>query len=113
MEDTGTLQSLTFLAKAKRVDLQRVLVLRTASDYDYSQRPGVSAAESLASTKIGHYVAYIPALEAAWRVGSVVVHNLVENWARYQDVMPPLAYFPNSSTFCDVTWRSSSLRSMK
>jgi purine nucleoside permease len=34
MEDTGTLQSLTFLANAKKVDLSRVLVLRTASNYD-------------------------------------------------------------------------------
>ena len=28
MEDTGTLQSMTFLAKAGRVDLNRVMVLR-------------------------------------------------------------------------------------
>ena len=34
MEDTGTLQSLTFLSKAGRVDLNRIMVLRTASDYD-------------------------------------------------------------------------------
>lgn len=88
MEDTGTLQSLTFLARAKRVDLRRVLVLRTCSDYDYSQRPGVSAAESLANTKIGHYVAYIPALEAAWRVGHVVVREIVDHWSRYRETLP-------------------------
>ena len=68
MEDTGTLQSLTFLAKAGRVDIRRVLVLRTASDFD-QQRPGMTAAESLAQTKIGRYTAYLPALETAWRVG--------------------------------------------
>ena len=33
MEDTGTLQSLTFLAQAGKVDLKRVLVLRTVSNY--------------------------------------------------------------------------------
>src|ERR1700704_333252 len=65
MEDTGTLQSLTFLAKAGRVDLNRVLVLRTASDFD-QQRPGMTAAESLAHNKIGSYTGYLPALEAAW-----------------------------------------------
>jgi purine nucleoside permease len=86
MEDTGTLQSLTFLAKAGRVDVQRVLVLRTASDYDH--HPDMSAADSLAATKIGKYVAYIPALDAAWRVGSVVVHELAAKWNRYRDVMP-------------------------
>ena len=50
MEDTGTLQSLTWLAKAKKVDINRVLVLRTASNFD-QQRPGITAAESLAETK--------------------------------------------------------------
>jgi purine nucleoside permease len=62
MEDTGTMQALTFLAKAGRADVDRVLVLRAASNYD-QQRPGIGAAESLAETKIGQYGAYLPALE--------------------------------------------------
>lgn len=89
MEDTGTLQSLTFLAKAGRVDRSRVLVLRTASNFD-QQRPGISAAESLAETKIGTYSAYLPALESAWRVGHVVVEELAGHWPKYQDHTPPL-----------------------
>lgn len=87
MEDTGTMQSLTFLANAGRVDLKRVLVLRTASDFDMPP-PGVSAAESLAGTKIGSYTGFTPALEAAWRVGHRVVANLLENWSRYRDEVP-------------------------
>lgn len=87
MEDTGTLQSLTFLNKAGKVKLDRVLVLRTASNFD-QQREGITAAESLAETKIGQYGAYLPSLEAAWRVGSVVVHELTGNWARYKDRLP-------------------------
>jgi purine nucleoside permease len=87
MEDTGTLQALTFLSKAGRVDLNRVLVLRAASNYD-QQRPGISAAESLAETKIGTYVAYLPALEAAFRVGHVVVDELAQHWDRYRDRPP-------------------------
>jgi len=87
MEDTGTLQSLIFLAKAGRADLNRVLVLRTASNYD--QPPaGVTAAENLARTKLGQYSAYLPALEAAWRVGNTVVEYLVGNWMKYRDVTP-------------------------
>ncbi len=39
MEDTGTLQSLTF-RKAGRIDYSRVMVLRTVSNFD-QQRPGV------------------------------------------------------------------------
>src|SRR5580704_7558109 len=76
MEDTGTLQALTFLSKVGRVDINRVLVLRTASDFDQPV-PGKTAADSLAQNKIGHYTGYLPALEAAWRVGSVVVSSLV------------------------------------
>jgi len=87
MEDTGTLQALTFLSKAGRVDLERVLVLRTASNFD-QQRPGITAAESLAETKIGQYSAYQPALESAWRVGHAVVAELVRNWSRYRDRLP-------------------------
>jgi len=87
MEDTGTLQSLTFLSKAGRIDLNRVMVLRAASNYD-QQRPGATAAESLAETKIAKYSAYRPALEAAWRVGHVVVEELTRHWARYRDHAP-------------------------
>ena len=88
MEDTGTLQSLTFLARAKRVDVQRVLVLRTASNFDM-QWPGGDAAESLSGEKLGPgYSAYLPSLEAAHRVGSVVVHELVKNWGLYENAVP-------------------------
>ncbi|MCS7023225.1 MAG: purine nucleoside permease [Bryobacteraceae bacterium] len=87
MEDTGTLQALTFLAAAGRVDRNRVMVLRTASNFD-QQRPGISAAESLAETKVGSYVAYLPALDAAHRVGSVVVRELVSNWSLWRESTP-------------------------
>jgi purine nucleoside permease len=87
MEDTGVLQALTFLNKSKRADLNRVLVLRTASDFDQPV-PGMTAAQSLARNKIGQYTGYLPALEAAWRVGNTVVTNLVEHWSQYRDRMP-------------------------
>ena len=87
MEDTGTMQSLTLLAKAKRVDLNRVLVLRTASNFDLPP-PGVTAAENLARTELGRYSAYLPALEAAWRVGDAVVEHLLRNWNEYREKTP-------------------------
>jgi len=74
MEDTGTLQSLTWLARAGRVDVRRVLVLRTVSNFD-QQEEGMTAAESLFGEKLGSYSAYGPALESAYRVGSTVVTN--------------------------------------
>jgi purine nucleoside permease len=87
MEDTGTLQSLTWLAAAGRVDRQRVMVVRTASNFD-QQRDGITAPESLVETKIGSYVAFGPSLDAAHRVGSVVVHELVRGWKVYRERVP-------------------------
>ena len=87
MEDTGTMQALSFLHTAGKVDRSRVLVLRTASNFD-QQRDGITAPESLSETKVGSYVAYLPALDAAWRVGRVVVHELVRGWSRYEGQSP-------------------------
>ena len=87
MEDTGTLQSLTWLARAGKVDINRVLVLRAASNYD-QQRIGATAAESLGETKVSQYSAYMPSLDAAYRVGHVVVDDLVANWSQTRDKLP-------------------------
>jgi purine nucleoside permease len=88
MEDTGTLQSLTLLAKSGRADLNRVLVLRTGSNFDQPP-PGVSPAENLAQLKLGKgYTAYVPALEAAWRVGNTVVQEILRNWSKYRETTP-------------------------
>jgi len=87
MEDTGTLQSLQSLARAGRVDANRVLVLRTVSNYDRQPR-GLSAADDLARQRIGAYAAYLPALEAAYRVGHAVVNELLTHWAQYGKAIP-------------------------
>ena len=87
MEDTGTLQSLEYLAKTGKVDWQRVLVLRTVSNYD-RQPKGIDAATSLASQRIGQYGAYLPSLEAAYSVGHTVVAELLKNWSSYQGQIP-------------------------
>jgi len=87
MEDTGTMQSLEFLAKAGRVDVNRVLILRTASDFD-QPLPGETPAHNLARNQLGKYTGYLPALDAAWRVGHVPVAELVKNWDKYRDRTP-------------------------
>jgi purine nucleoside permease len=87
MEDSGTLQALTFLSQAGRVDLQRVLVLRTVSNYD-REAPGVTAAESLKGMIFGSYSAYMPALEAAQIVGDKVVRDIVEHWTDRESTIP-------------------------
>jgi purine nucleoside permease len=87
MEDTGTLQALTFLNRAGRVDLRRVLVLRTISNYD-RPAPGVTAAESLKQMAAGNYSDFMESLEAAERVGDKVVRDLVEHWAERESAIP-------------------------
>jgi purine nucleoside permease len=82
MEDTGTLQSLEYLARAGRVDKSRVMVLRTVSNYDRQPRD-MDAAASLASQRIGTYSAYLPSLEAAYVVGHTVVNELLTHWPKY------------------------------
>ena len=87
MEDTGTLQSLEYLAKAGKVDGQRILVLRTVSNYD-QQPKGMDAATSLSNQRIGAYGAYLPSLEAAYSVGHAVVSELIKNWELYHESPP-------------------------
>jgi purine nucleoside permease len=87
MEDTGTLQALTFLDQAGRADLKRVLVLRTVSNYD-REAPGLTPAESLKNMAGGKYAAYLPSLEAAERVGDKVVRDIVEHWTERESNLP-------------------------
>ena len=91
MEDTGTYGSLLWLTRAGKVDVKRMLVLRTISNFDM-QWPGGDAAESLSGEKLGPgYSAYIPSLEAAHAVGSRVVHALLDGWETYQTVPPTVS----------------------
>jgi len=92
MEDTGTAQALTWLTRAGKADVRRLLVLRTASNYDM-QWPGATAAQSMFGEKIGHYSGYIPSLEAAFRVGNPVVQAILAGWDKYK-VEPPAAKQP-------------------
>ena len=69
MEDTGTLLSLQFLA-----------------NFDREPR-GMSAADSLATQRIGKYGAYLPSLEAAYTVGHTVVNELLTHWPKYEQTV--------------------------
>lgn len=86
MEDTGTLQALMFLDNAGKVDMERALVLRTASNFSMPH-DGITAAESMKNENNG-YSAYVPSLEAAWLVGSKVVKELTNNWSQYAQELP-------------------------
>ena len=81
------MQSLTLLAKAGSIGLHRVPVLRSASNFDMPP-PGLAATENLARTKLGSYSAYLPALDAAWRVGNAIVVEFVRGWSKHGDSLP-------------------------
>jgi purine nucleoside permease len=86
MEDTGTYQSLAYVTPTGKVDKDRLLVLRTASNYTM-QPPGGSAAKNLLSENEG-YSGLGASVEAAYRVGSVVVDDIVAHWDSYRDTPP-------------------------
>ncbi|HEY0794049.1 MAG TPA: purine nucleoside permease [Chthoniobacterales bacterium] len=87
MEDSGTLQSLNRLARAGRVDLRRVLVLRTASNFD-SEPPSRTAVQNLADEVQHTYSAYLPSLEAAFQVGNKAVDALLKSWPAGPEAAP-------------------------
>lgn len=82
-EDQSIAYALSLLQQAGRVDNRRYLVLRTASNYCMPP-DGASSVES-GTAELG---AYLPALEAAYRVGSPVVHEIVTHWPKYRETMP-------------------------
>lgn len=84
MEDSGTLTALRRLSRPHRIDLQRVLVLRAASNYTMPP-PGKSAEWS---TTAEYPEAGLPALEAAYQVGNRVAQALLLHWSEYRDMIP-------------------------
>ena len=82
MEDTGVMQAMTYLAKAGRVDKDRVLVLRAGSNYTMPP-PGVDAASYLLRENEG-YAGLEAAVENLYIVGSKVVDELLDHWDRYE-----------------------------
>lgn len=88
MEDSGSYLSLQFLDNLGAVDSDRVMVLRTASNYTM-QPPGLTAVENLLSENEG-YAGLDAALESAYIVGSTVMDEILDNWDRYADETPSL-----------------------
>jgi len=87
MEDTGTFQSLAYLAKAGKVNKNRLLVLRTASNYTVPP-PGITAVDNLLAEQHDSYAGLDAALENAYLVGSVIVDEILNNWNTYKNKTP-------------------------
>ena len=75
------------LSKMGKVDFRRVMFLRTASNY-CMQPPNMDVNKSLHTDMENGYAGYMSSLEAAYRAGSRVVHELAGNWDKYRDSIP-------------------------
>lgn len=84
MEDSGTMTALYRLARTGLVDTDRILVLRTASNFTM-QPPGKTAVWSKTTPYPDRGR---PALESAFLVGNTVVQALLADWSRYQNQLP-------------------------
>lgn len=83
MEQAAYVGTLQRMAEKGFVDFQRVLMLRSASNYCMPP-----TGESFLSTVGDESLGTEPAFEAQYRAGSVVVHELLAHWDRYADETP-------------------------
>ena len=83
MEDNATVMALWRLTQDHKANINRLLVLRTASNF-CMQAPGQSAAISAPKINAG----MLPSLEAAYQVGSIVLHELVGHWSKWENTIP-------------------------
>ncbi len=83
MEQQDYIGTLTRMAAKGFVDLNRVMLLRTASNYCMPP-PGMKVSDTIGDESLGTN----PSLEAAYRVGSAVAHELLNNWPQYEDKVP-------------------------
>jgi purine nucleoside permease len=84
MEDNGTLTALHRMARTGLVDTERVLVLRTASNFS-TPPPGE---EAVWSTTAEYPAQSLPAFEAAYKVGNTVIEALLADWSTFGETPP-------------------------
>lgn len=90
MEDSATLQSMSYLHNAGLVDKNRMVILRTASNFTM-QPPGLCAAQNLENESSGEGCAAMrSAIESAYLVGVQFTNYIIEHWDTVKDVPPSL-----------------------
>jgi purine nucleoside permease len=83
MEDNATLTALRRGAHAGLLDIDRVAVLRTASNFD-REAPGQTPIASLTATSGG----FGPATTNAYRVGGAFADTIIANWSTWSEGVP-------------------------
>lgn len=87
MEGSGMMIAMEFLDQDGTVDRDRVMMLRSASNYTM-QWPGATALESKIGESIGNYSAFDASVINAYKVASPVVLEIARNWDTYKDTLP-------------------------
>jgi len=83
MEQAAYVGTLGRMADQGFVDFDRVLMLRGASNYS-TPPTGESFLKTVGDESLGT----VPAFEAEYRAGSVVVHELLAHWSHYEQTPP-------------------------
>jgi purine nucleoside permease len=87
-EDNATHNALMRAAAAGKVDLKRLAVLRTGSNFD-RPHPGQTAYASLMASTTGGSGGFMPATQNLYNVGGLLVKDIVANWAQWREGVPP------------------------
>jgi purine nucleoside permease len=82
-EDNATYKALQRGAEAGKLDLQRVAVLRTASNFD-RPHPGQTPAESLKASSGG----FGPSVANLVLAGAPLVNEIVSRWTTWKSGVP-------------------------
>ena len=86
-EDNATYEVLRRAAAAGLVDVRRVAVLRTASDFNQAP-PGGDDADTLLNYQAAG--GFVPALTNLYLAGNPLVQDIADHWPAWQDGVPPL-----------------------
>ncbi|MEK6423002.1 MAG: purine nucleoside permease [Burkholderia gladioli] len=84
-EDNATYEALTRAAATRHVDLSRVAVLRTGSDFDRPY-PGQTSADNLLN--YADQGGFAIATENLYRAGNPLVQDIVTHWGEWREGVP-------------------------
>jgi purine nucleoside permease len=80
-EDFAIVTTLERLSSIGKVDRQRVLVLRGASNFDQPQPGQPAVSLQMRADNDGYRLA----IDNVWRVGTVFVQDVIGHWPAWQD----------------------------
>jgi purine nucleoside permease len=84
-EDNATYEALTRAARVHRVDLNRIAVLRSGSDFDRPHAGQTSADNLLNYAAQGGFA---PAIENLYRAGNPLVREIATHWGEWREGVP-------------------------